>query len=257
MQETNMSATDPTTIHDGPEHEKDRLVRLVGRHALSSLDPSDPANIAFFDWLAHDARAGLRREERTAVRHAADDFAQRILGRLRVAGSAVVCAAGAPSVERRRDPARLAQAVDEAARQRMSPMLEPAVAAGVGREIWEEPCDTWVHLPDGIPSGRYVTLPVSGDSMVPLFHPGDRILVRLGDGCQTGDVIVARHPDQGYVVKRVGRLRRSTMELTSLNAAYEPMELRRSDVRIVGTVVLRWCAHAERDARAAEGPSPG
>ena len=250
-----MSTRDATFTWAEPEYEKDRLVRLVGRHALSTLDPSDPANAAFFDWLAREARAELKREERAALRRASSAFARRVLDRMSAAETSVLCVAGEPKTERRCDSARLSQAIEDAARRRMAPALEPSVAAGAGREIWEEPCDTWVELPDEIPSGQYVTLSVSGDSMVPLFHAGDRILVRLGDACQSGDVIVARHADQGYVVKRVGRLRRSTIELTSLNPQYRPMDLRRSEVRVVGTVVLRWCSHGvERESRSGRGP---
>ena len=227
------------------EYEKDRLVRLVGQRALPKLDPDDPANARYFDWLAREARAQLTVSERAKLEVAATEFADRILARVAATEIPVLQLTGVPNVERRHDAMALSTALDQAARQRMVPWLEPAVAAGAGREIWEEPCDTWIELPEQVPSGRYVALPVSGDSMVPLFHAGDLILVRLGETCQSGDVIVARHPDHGYVVKRVGRIGRAKIELTSLNSAYRPMLLRRAEVKIMGTVVVRWCEHGE------------
>jgi len=46
---------------------------------------------------------------------------------------------------------------------------------------------------------------VTGESMLPLLRPGDRLIVRAGAVIQTGDVVVARHPGRDLlIVKRVG-----------------------------------------------------
>jgi SOS-response transcriptional repressor LexA len=58
-------------------------------------------------------------------------------------------------------------------------------------------------------------------------------------------VVVARVPDHGYVVKRVGRVTRSRLELTSLNTAFAPVTVPREPGTVVGTVVMRWCGHGE------------
>ena len=79
--------------------------------------------------------------------------------------------------------------------------------------------------------------------MTPLFHDGDTILVRLGPDVRRDSVIVARRPDNGYVVKRVGRVRAQVIELVSLNPAYEPIVVRRDPNTVLGTVIMRWCPH--------------
>ena len=115
---------------------------------------------------------------------------------------------------------RFAQVVAAAARVRHAPAMDLSVAAGVGRELWDEPCDRWIPLPESAPDGRYVALRVTGDSMVPLLHDGDTILVKLGDEIVPDSVVVARVPDGGYVVKRVGGVAGSRVELASLNPDY-------------------------------------
>jgi SOS-response transcriptional repressor LexA len=58
--------------------------------------------------------------------------------------------------------------------------------------------------------------------------------------------VLARVPDAGYVVKRVGRVTRVELELQSLNDAFPPIVVPRDAHTVVGTVVLRWCPHASR-----------
>ncbi len=77
------------------------------------------------------------------------------------------------------------------------------------------------------------------------MHTGDTILVRIGTELQTDTIVVARHPDDGYVVKRVAHLTSTTVHLASLNAVYPMLALPRDPALIVGTVVMRWCAHGE------------
>jgi phage repressor protein C with HTH and peptisase S24 domain len=79
--------------------------------------------------------------------------------------------------------------------------------------------------------------------MLPLFHPGDVVLVKLGPVVARDTVIVARLPDDGYVVKRVGRVTRSKVELLSLNPQFAPVTVAREVGAVVGTVVMRWCDH--------------
>jgi len=228
------------------EYEKDVLVRLVARRTVRDLDPTVPANARFFDWLASEARAQETPRERRHTEARADAFTQQMLDRMAVGFSTMRLVDAAPHSERQRSAGAVAAAVELAAQRRMAPRVELAVAAGVGREIWDEPCDVWVDVPDELPDGRYVAMTVAGDSMIPLIHGGDVVLVRLGEQCAPGEVIVARHEDRGYVVKRLGRVRRDTLELISLNAAYQPLVVRRQEVSVLGAVVLRWCSHGPR-----------
>ena len=117
------------------------------------------------------------------------------------------------------------------------------MAAGTGRELFDEPCDAWVALPAGLPAGRYVALRVVGDSMIPLLHSGDVVLVDLDAAVRPGAIAVARHPDHGSVVKRVLRAGGGALRLVSLNPAYPPLELPPGAGALLGPVVLRWCAH--------------
>jgi phage repressor protein C with HTH and peptisase S24 domain len=80
--------------------------------------------------------------------------------------------------------------------------------------------------------------------MDPLLHTGDSVLVQVGATVARDTVVLARVPDTGYVVKRVGRVTRSELELQSLNDAFPTIVVPRDERTVVGTVVLRWCPHA-------------
>jgi SOS-response transcriptional repressor LexA len=79
--------------------------------------------------------------------------------------------------------------------------------------------------------------------MAPLMHTGDTVLVRTGSDVQQDTVIVARHPADGSVCKRVSRLRRDVMELSSLEPGRPVIRVPRDPTCIVGTVVLVWRHH--------------
>jgi phage repressor protein C with HTH and peptisase S24 domain len=110
----------------------------------------------------------------------------------------------------------------------------------VGRALWDEPCETWVELPPDLPADRYVALRVDGDSMEPVLSPHDVILVQLDTVPAVDDLVVARRPEEGFVVKRVASLTSREIELASLNAAYEPVTVRRTRSTVLGTVVARF-----------------
>jgi phage repressor protein C with HTH and peptisase S24 domain len=169
--------------------------------------------------------------------------AARIQAKAAALRSRVRQVAGAPRVE----PARIAGTVPrilaDAAAVRAAPQVDLSAAAGIGRDIWDEPCESWVPLPDDVPDGRYISVRVAGDSMTPLMHTGDTILVKVGDQIARDSIVLAKVPDAGYVVKRVGRVTPSRLELLSLNAAFPPIDVRRDERTVVGTVVLRWCSH--------------
>lgn len=115
-----------------------------------------------------------------------------------------------------------------------------AIAAGAGLELWDVECSTTVDVPEDVPRGRHVALRVSGDSMEPLIHSGDLVLVRLAERAVTGTVVVARDPEHGYVVKEVGRLTPQGIELRSLNPWYPLLRVPFGTGSVLGAVVLRW-----------------
>ena len=235
------------------EWECDLLTALMGRRGCAADAPPDEADERFAEWQARWLRACEADEARSAIGAAAARaaaswrLAERVRGSvaavrlgLRTAAERVPAAAPAGA---ELAGAPLARAVDAAAARRYAARVGLAVAAGAGRDLWDEPCESVVRLPDELPAGRYVTLPVAGDSMEPLLHPGDTVLVRLGPAIESDSVVVARHPEDGYVVKRVGRIGRTWVELTSLNPSYAPLRIPRRAELVVGTVVMRWCAH--------------
>jgi phage repressor protein C with HTH and peptisase S24 domain len=99
-----------------------------------------------------------------------------------------------------------------------------------------------------------MALHVVGDSMVPLLHSGDVVLVDLDGAVVPGAVAVVRHPRHGHVVKRVGAVRATGLRLESLNPTYPPMTLAPGAGSLIGRVVLRWCAHGP--AKPALAPAP-
>lgn len=226
------------TPRDEEQRDVDHLVQWLGESA-GLPDPADPVNAPFYDWLARDLRGRQRPVERAESERRADDFAARMRAavgaprlRIETVGAAPVDA-----------PVRGEGRVEAASRCRAAVVVDHAVAAGVGRELWDEPAERWVELPVGVPDGRYIALTVAGESMTPALHHGDMVLVRLGSELARGAVVVARHPDDGYVVKRVGSVGEREVELASLNPAFAPVRIPRDERLVVGTVVLRWCTH--------------
>lgn len=275
---------DDRLADDRTERECDRIVELLGRHFASSPDSPLWCDEQLFEWLAREAHEGtldrsppeavhrrqasgvspgephdspVQRPAANSARRPSDPDAwceEEIISRARALRAAVAASrapvrrmAGAPTTRAAGVPGVVQQTLDAAASARCAPCLELAAAAGAGRALWDELCEAWVELPADLPPGRYLALGVSGESMLPLLHAGDVILVRLGAQgglrLERGAVVVARLPDDGYVVKRVGRVLGSAVELESLHADYPPVRVPRRADAVLGTVVLRWCAH--------------
>lgn len=239
-----LSAEDVTEI----EREKDVLVRLAARAEARRVAAPAFGDERFLAWLARDLRA----RERAADAWPDDKvaaLADHILARAAARTLSVLEGGARPPTRMAPVSGAISQVLSSAVAVRCAPVLDPAVAAGTGRDLWEEECESWVELPPGVPPGHYVALGVSGDSMSPLLHSGDTILVRLGPVVLRDTVVVARLPEDGYVVKRAGKVTSARVELQSLNPAYPPITLVRREGAIVGTVVLRWCAHGRRGKR--------
>ena len=232
----------------GIERAKDLLVHVAADRAMNQLDPLDPAEAGFIEWYAREARATLSVGERRRLEEGADGFVYRVLARRGMERLRVREVPTEPESAPAWQEGTLAEVVAAAARVRHAPSVELSVAAGAGRELWDEPCDRWIPLPEGTPDGKYVALRVTGDSMVPLLHDGDTILVKLGEELAPDAVVVARVPDGGYVVKRVGGFAGSRVELASLNPDYPPIVIARDPSLVLGTVLLRWCTHGNQPA---------
>ena len=224
---------------DAREHETDTLVALAAALAERSLE-SDP-DPRFLEWQAAELRA--RRRPTAAAEHRAELRARRLASGALGARFGVRCLAAIPAARPAFVAGTLSRVIAPAADAGFAPRLELGIAAGAGRVLWDEPCDSWIAIPDDLPRGRYVALTVKGDSMLPLLHSDDVVLVRIGPEVARDAIVVARRADDGYVVKRVGRVGAASIELLSLNPEFEPTLIERGEGTVAGTVVLRWCGH--------------
>ena len=89
---------------------------------------------------------------------------------------------------------------------------------------WEE-----VRFP-GLGNETVYALEITGDSMEPVYRHGDRIVIAPGAPIRRGDRVVARTRDGEVLAKVLGRQTERTVELLSLNPAYAPRELARTNV---------------------------
>ena len=135
------------------EYETDRLIELAARAQLEREDSVFYSNERFIEWLGRDLR------ERTALNAKAglalDRIAQRIHARLLGVRLGVADGGRCPPITEPAQPATSAEALlSSAARARQAPQWDLAVAAGVGRELWEEPCEGLIPFPAELPSAR-------------------------------------------------------------------------------------------------------
>ncbi|HET7585095.1 MAG TPA: S24 family peptidase [Gemmatimonadaceae bacterium] len=233
------------------EAESDPLIHVLAHrerqrpHAAAYDDPR------FAAWLVTD---GGWDDDAPLDDAAIAALATRVLATLQSERLGVRAVESAPQVTPIAGATPASAAVDALASRGMAAVLDLDVAAGSGRALWEVECDLGVALPMGVAPGRYLALRVRGESMEPLIHSGDVVLVRLDAPPQPlsrDSVVVARTADDGYVVKCVGAVTHRTIELCSLNAAFPPIRVPRRQNTVLGAVVLRWCGHgAERSDHA-------
>lgn len=233
----------------------DPLIQLVAQAEAMRPDSRAYNDPRFLEWLAREQReareAQWARERRGNHRRSSESlteqqikaFASRVIARVQAERLGIRDYRGRPAVDHDPEPLRVSEMVEALRGSERATVADLPVAAGVGRELWDQETDRSTMLPPGVPHGAYLVLPVAGDSMEPLFHLGDLVLVKLGPGIKPESVIVALVPDQGYVVKRVGRLAPRSIELVSLNADYAPIRIRREEHSVLGTVIARWCDH--------------
>jgi len=187
----------------------------------------------FLEWCAADARDAARHDHRA------------LDGAIAARGEAIMARAQARAlgVARARHP-RVSLRAAPRSGERHAAFVDLGIAAGVGRELWDETPEQWFEIPHEMPDGAYVALRVVGESMAPLVRSGDTVLVRRGAEVRAGTMIVARHPDDGYLCKKVSGVTRREIELASLAPGLAPVRIPRRAELIVGTVLMVWSKRA-------------
>jgi phage repressor protein C with HTH and peptisase S24 domain len=223
-----------------PTWDGDALAEALGR-TYARMNEEVWTDEAFLAWLAAEARARGGRRARAAYEAGAmlaSGRALRIRVLARQSGVGLVPAAPRLTAALRVDAAQ--HVMEEARAVGAVPYLDLAAAAGAGRELWDEPIEEWLVPADGAPRLRAIAMRIRGESMEPLLHDGDTVLVELTPTLVRGRIVVARHPENGYVCKRVERIGRRDVLLASLNRACDDVTIPRDERLIVGTVRVVW-----------------
>jgi phage repressor protein C with HTH and peptisase S24 domain len=84
---------------------------------------------------------------------------------------------------------------------------------------WDE-----VNFP-GIQDAQAYALEVSGDSMMPLYREGDRLIVAPNESVRVGDRVVVKTLDGEVMAKELKRQTAKVVELRSLNPAHQDLTL--------------------------------
>ncbi|MXO73626.1 transcriptional regulator [Altererythrobacter aerius] len=124
------------------------------------------------------------------------------------------------------------------------PRLAIGAAAGAGAMVGDErPVDSfrfsqaWLRE-QGLVNAQLSAIRVQGDSMVPLLHDGDEILVDRAQRTLRDGIHVVRIGD-ALMVKRLAASGRGQATLLSENAAYPPIAVALGELDIIGRVVWK------------------
>lgn len=229
------------------EQRTDGLLDLIGY-----VDRRLPASSGFDDarllaWLGreHHGRGSREADPEQLGPEEIGRLTRRMASAARAESLGVKTLTDAPERRAVAHPGPVSRVLEELAVGRGAALLDLSVAAGIGRELWDAECDTWIPLPPGLENGPYLGLTIAGDSMTPALQEGDVVLVRLSSDVAPNTIVVVRLPDDGYVVKRVERLDSRWLELLPLNPSYPSMRVRRGPGVVLGTAVYRWCGDGD------------
>lgn len=88
------------------------------------------------------------------------------------------------------------------------------------------------------PKDSLLSLRIIGDSMVPLYREGDRVIVdREAADVRRGDRVVVRTTGGETLAKEVAGLTARTVTLASVNPTYEPRVVARKDILWMGRIL--------------------
>jgi phage repressor protein C with HTH and peptisase S24 domain len=98
-------------------------------------------------------------------------------------------------------------------------------------EGWDQ-----VHLPAPNEPGVYA-LEVTGDSMLPLYRDGDRLVVSINEQVRRGDRVVVRTKGGEVMAKVLARQTATIIELHSLNPLHPPRLFDMKDVEWIARII--------------------
>lgn len=124
-------------------------------------------------------------------------------------------------------------AVDDKPKVITLPMAELKASAGTGQWLGDEEYTTWVDVLDTPESRRAnVVIEVSGDSMMPDYNDGDKVLVKLNAEPNKNEIGIFIIENNGYI-KKLGK-----DKLISLNKDYPDIPFtENAEVIFVGKVI--------------------
>ncbi len=96
----------------------------------------------------------------------------------------------------------------------------------------------WERTPLPALRDGLISLEIDGDSMLPLYRPGDKVIVDLEETrVRKGDRIALRTLDGETLAKELGFISHSQVELLSINPDYAPRTLDRKDIQWMARIV--------------------
>ena len=125
-------------------------------------------------------------------------------------------------------------------RGRLVPLIGMAQAGGQGyfddagfpaASGWEE-----IAFPD-FADDRAYALEIAGDSMLPVYRDGDRILVSPSGNLRRGDRVVAKTRAGEVMAKQLSRLTAQHIELRSFNPAYPDRSFPMAEIAFIHRIV--------------------
>ena len=96
---------------------------------------------------------------------------------------------------------------------------------------WDE-----IDVP-GVTDNTAYALEITGDSMLPVYREGDRIIVSPGATVRKGDRVVVRTTDGQVMAKVMQRQTAKNVELASFNAAHDTKTLDMKDVDWMARII--------------------
>lgn len=95
----------------------------------------------------------------------------------------------------------------------------------------------WDEIPFPAGDENIFALKVSGDSMMPLYRDGDRIIVARDADCRRGDRVVVKTREGEVMAKVLSRKTQRSIDLASLNPDHPNRSLPMNEIEWMGRII--------------------